>query len=314
MLDAPCDRDLIMKSWGYITHKSFGDMVLKVKLDINRNQDFEKAVKIHLDSLGLVDIVQSNPDLIIEVNNKFTAARGNNALQIISAHEVEVFRAVLSENDVEGDLRKIDLALISFAQARYLRNIEIVSKDSMKVKLEIIPIEVEQVGRAKSLKGRLNASNFIKDGILKLPEGQHLVFKLTNTSSSDCYFTIFDIEPNNNVRPVIPTKYTKPEEFKLEKGKSIELTDSDYIFKLSPPLGLDVLKIILTKKPMEFANLISTRGGENHKGPDKDSPLQTLLKSSYQINGKNRGADSNSIPPDVTIQSLPYYILAKPAN
>jgi hypothetical protein len=63
---------------------------------------------------------------------------------------------------------------------------------------------------------------------------------------------------------------------------------------------------------MDFTGLIASRG-EGTRG--KSSPLETLFKNSYRIDSKKRGPESATIPVEqVTIQSLPYYIVAKPSN
>jgi hypothetical protein len=96
----------------------------------------------------------------------------------------------------------------------------------------------------------------------------------------------------------------------LQAGKSIEFTN--FIFMVGEPFGLDVFKIILTRQPMDFTGLIASRGEGTRS---KSSPLETLFKNSYRIDSKNRGPKSATIPVEqVTIQSLPYYIVAKPSN
>jgi hypothetical protein len=313
VFDAPVDTAKLKNAWAYLKAKSFGDMALKIKLDINGNDNFKEKLRLHFDTLALVDIVEKNPDLIVESNNSFTASRGEDVLQIFSAQDYLVFETNLALNkDVELEILKIDRALLSYAQAHYLRGLNL-SSEKFSAKIEIVPVRVETSGRSATIKERLPLKNFMQDSTIALPLETYMVLKITNTSLSDFYFSIFDIQPDNIIQPVFPSKGRTPEEYRLQAGQSMELNQE--IFKISPPLGLDMFKIILTRQPLDLRGLINTRGEGTRSAKGPVSPLETLMSESFKIGSKSRGPDSITLPvEEVTIQSLPYKIFVNPSK
>jgi hypothetical protein len=113
----------------------------------------------------------------------------------------------------------------------------------------------------------------------QLRVGSELELKVKNTGLREVYFSIIDIQPDNVINMLVPPPngiYTA-EEFYLLPGQEMIIP---YKMIIGPPLGKDVLKVILTEKPVNLNAIISNKG--NQRSMTKiHSPFERLLALSY---------------------------------
>jgi hypothetical protein len=300
MLDAPLTENQAKGAIIIITEQKFASLLLKVKIDLADNPDLADILKVEMkDYAHVIRVTDKNPDLVIEANNKFT--RGNK-LHVITFDEQLIYNRQLgADNSVlAADITK---SILAFAQARFLRELE--TKDpAINVFFEIIPvtkvIETEEgTGRYKKIKieevERGDVRDYIKNGMFELKEGDHFRLRITNHGDELAYFTILDIQPDNQINVLIPSRGFPAAEFKIKPGETIELGN---IYKIYPPYGLETFKLIASREPMDLSSVVSNKGAGTRG--EKASPFTELLKSTYKENTRGAGnADQGeSLPPE----------------
>ncbi|HKK88636.1 MAG TPA: caspase family protein [Saprospiraceae bacterium] len=113
----------------------------------------------------------------------------------------------------------------------------------------------------------------------QLRVGSELELSVRNTGLREVYFSIIDIQPDNVINMLVPPangRYTA-EEFYLLPGQEMTIP---YHLRIAPPLGKDVLKLILTEKPVNLNAIISNKGNRRSMG-QAQSPFERLLALSY---------------------------------
>lgn len=291
-LNSDLDKNKALNSRAYVTRRNFGDMDVKVKLDINGNAGFKKDLEAELSKVPLVKIVEQNPELVIEMNNEFTASRGADAVQMLTADDYTLYQNSVDEASYAREAQAVTRKAVSYAQAKFLRNIEMNNAD-MKVTFEFVPVTVEKAGREDKVKERLNLSDKINSkGVLEFKVGDHFLFKVKNESQRSLYYCILDIQPDNVLTPLIPWKDRTPAEYKLKPGESRELPD---IYTIYEPAGMENIKLIATEEPIDLKPIVATRGATEKSN---NSPLAKLLADSYKTDlTSTRGAATESVPP-----------------
>ncbi len=292
LLSGDLDKNKALNARAYVTKRNFGDMDVKVKLDINGNADFKKNLEAELSKVPLVKIVDQNSELVIEMNNEFTASRGADAFQVVTTDDYTLYRSNVEEASYKREAQAVTGKAVSYAQAKFLRNIEMNNAD-MKVTFEFIPVTVEKAGRTEKEVGRQNLSDKMNSkGVIEFKVGDHFKFKVKNESQRSLYYCILDIQPDNVLTPLVPWKDRTPEEYKLKPGESRELPD---IYAIYEPAGMENIKLIATEQPIDLKPIVATRGATEKSN---NSPLAKLLADSYKTDLTNtRGAATESVPP-----------------
>ncbi|MBI0400292.1 caspase family protein [Cyclobacterium marinum] len=300
-LDEEMSENDLRNSWVFISEKNFGKMKVKLQLDLCNNPGFQDALQAELDKVPLIEVVASDPDLLVEMNNDFTRSRGANALQMISAQDYILFDSIVNDQNQQAIAKEVIQTVISYAQAKYLRDLAMVQKN-IKVRLEIIPIEVEEIGPVVIEKSRIPIEDKIgSDGILVLNEGDHFKIKFINEGRKKAYISLLDIQPDNIVNLLLPSEIESAEEYVIAAKDTLELGD---IFVIGKPYGVEVFKLIATEEPINLGPIITHRGGSIARGEVAGikgviHPLEELLMNSYKAEeGENkRSTTTANVPP-----------------
>lgn len=87
----------------------------------------------------------------------------------------------------------------------------------------------------------------------------HFVFK----TDRDCYLTLIDIGTSGKVTQLFPNKWH--ESNKVEKGKEYRIppADSNFVFKVEGPNGMEFVKAIATLSPMKSLEKAELKGSGN---------------------------------------------------
>jgi hypothetical protein len=272
-------------------------MEVRVKLALSDNKDFESSLRSEIDKVGLIEVVDENPELIIELNSEYTKSRGANALQVLTADELDVYQGKVDEGQEERISKQlIEDVLIPFAQANFLRKLE-VENSKIQVELSIVPVKIQKKGRTgrASITDTLDLNDFIVNNMIEFPVGQVFMFSIENKSNKDVFINVLDIMPDNKIGLLFPGPGRTVDEYRVPAREKIVFSND--IFKIGPPFGVDNLKIIATKEPIDLTSIVSSRGSSS-RGVSADNPFQTLLGESYKSDSSNsRGGSSVSVPP-----------------
>ena len=301
-LDKKMDAETIRNSWVYVTRQNFGDNNLSVSVNISNNPEIEKKLTERLREMPKINLVEEEPDLIIEMNTKYT--RGNN-LQIITADEFEVFFANMgAETSIDEVIEDVVEQLNHYMQVNLLKKIE-TRDEAIGVSFEIIPVSIKKVGRRYEIDQRLDLDNLRNAGNeLEFTEEDYFIIKVVNQGYKRAYFQILDIRPNNEVTMLYPSSNDpRPSsEFVVDAFSETEL---DAIFYFEKPYGNEYLKLIATDKPIDLRFIVKSKGSDS-RGPGEMSPFEQLLQESYE----GTRAGSLSMPPgSVTVYSVPIKVV-----
>ncbi len=303
-LDNPLEEAQAKASWIFITEQNYGNMYVNVKQDIS-NSELASALNASFKRTPLIKLTASAPDILVDENNKFT--RGTNLL-ISTADDIELWStpsegersyAILADKAVER--------IIQFAQARYIKNLEVHNAD-LTTKTEIIPIEVERMGRRVIEKAALPIEHKLDtSGNIVFRESDYFKLRITNQGTKTLFFTVLDIQPDDKINVLLPPQGRAPQEFRLDPGRSYESPP----IELFPPYGLEVMKIVASDIPIDLGPVLRSRGEDiAHRGPAAN-PFQRLFAESFKPEG-TRGAQTSNLPMgSVNIESMVFIISKK---
>jgi hypothetical protein len=279
-------RSDINQYWIFIKEQNYGSLSVNVGLDVN-NKELEKLIRERLSEVKMISLDEKNPDLVIEYANKYT--RGN-SLQVSTVTDIVLYNKAYTEAKSDKTMSEIVNLLKAYAQGNLLRNLELESS-AFDVSFEFIPIIANADQSEKSrydIEEKLDENNTIV-----FNAGDYFKLRITNNGNRVAYYSLIDIQPDNQINILIPVYDSKRQiripatDFKINPGSSVEL---DYTFVFGPPYGTEVFKLIATAEPLNLEPIILSRGS----GTRGDmNPLELLLADSYGTRGGGVGYTPN---------------------
>lgn len=265
------------KSWCYITEKSVVEKPLTVQISAS-SKDVKVVRKIMAEYPTLVITDKPNSDLLLEVGTG-ASTRGASLVTITTKTDNVIYEKAMADAKgvQEDEVKAAVKSMANYAQANLIKGIEI-ENPSMQGEVIIVPIKIREGADMKNLKDgdteELDPAT-LKDanGIVRVPIGTYIRFKVRNNSSSKLYYALIDIDPNNNITAVYPDAKHTPSEFKLE---GFGVSDKTNFFRAGAPEGGEVLKLIMSDKPLNLREIIGTRGVT-----EGSSPIEALIQRSY---------------------------------
>lgn len=307
-LDKALDTAKLLSSWIYFDEINYGDLGVKVKLNI-KDPALESTVKEIFKNIKQATLVQSGADLFVEEG---ATGLGADSIYLSDASERNIWKNAkgIQPKTLEESLL---MNIGNYARAKYLRNLDLVN-DNYKVTIEFVPVTCISGCGTRSAK--------YKDGSIKTQGKDSLYmsfkvgdkFRLNIVNKSDqkrLYYTILDIQPDNKVNVLIPGKDDRAEDFYIPQQEKIAL---DRIYTVGPPEGTEMLKIIASDVPIDLRAMVVTRGAGT-KGSAK-SPFEKIMQKTYNAEStKTRSVDGDPIKPDaVNIETISFNISLKAGN
>lgn len=294
--DTEIDKEILRKSFVYITAQNYETVRLKVKLNISDDPDLLSALQTNIKEYQqVIEVTTQAPQIVIEK----TKTRGTSAVEVVTNTAMVIRTDEISENKTLM-AANITKTLLQYAQARFLRDLN-TSNPEVKLHMEMIPIlEVEKQvtgeGRYKRTKtiekSRGNIQDKMVNGTIVLDSGDMFKLKITNNGNDVAYFTLLDIMADNNVAVMIPRKNEPAAEYMIRPGETLEL---DRIYTVVPPQGMETFKLIASLDPIDLRKIVISRGGANPQ-----SPFEKLIQSSYveKTRGVTDDAEDIEVPAD----------------
>ena len=278
-LEENISKEQILQSWVYVTNQNYGKLKVKVSLDIG-NESMKEELEKDLKEFSLVELVDQEADLEIQT---FKAFADQSDLQIVLPDGFPLYKKELEDIDPFFLAREIRRQVLRFTQTRFLRSLEVVDQE-YQVHTEFLRAEdMEPVPKEQ----------------MQLRLGEKFRLRITNTGSKASYFSVFSLQSDNVINPLIP--YDRiAEEYYLEPGQQYLF---EHTMTISPPIGTEVLKIILTPDPINLSKVIQTRGAST-RGKANNHPLEVLISQSF-LDDQSRGEETMNIPlGSVGVQTL----------
>jgi hypothetical protein len=91
---------------------------------------------------------------------------------------------------------------------------------------------------------------------LELLYGEKYKLKIENNSDEDLYYTVLDIYPDNTIEILYPYKTKSPADYFVKNNSII---NRSLAVTQGSPKGVETLKIIITKQPMDLRAVFENR-------------------------------------------------------
>ncbi len=254
----------------YIRERNYGSLSASLRLEIASSNLLDALRQLPAECPA-IHFAETNPELVLEE----MPSGGKLLLRSKDGFVLDSFNLPQNEN-YRGLLRQVRLAAIAFAQAKFLR-----------------PLEVRDARLGLSLE--FLTPNGQPAPINRFKLGEELRLRIRNTGSDACYFSVLDIQPDNQLNVIVPAG--KPAvDYYLPPGGQYDYPE---LVVVSEPIGTEVLKLIATSQPLDLSNIVQTRGVD---GLGKH-PFEVLLRQTYLREG-TRGQTSNLSGGGVAVGSV----------
>ena len=246
----------------FIKEQNYGSLSASLRLEVS-NGDLAAALRELPDDCPAIKLTDASPELVLQ------ELPGEGILRLLTKDEYVLgsFKLPTSGN-YHGLVRQVRQQVVAFAQAKFLRPLE-VSDDRLSLTLDFLGKD-----------GQPLHSNQFKIGT-------ELRLRIRNTGSAPCYFSLLDIQPDNQLNVIIPAG--KPAvDYYLAPGSHYDYPE---LLEVSEPMGTEVLKLIASEQPLDLSGIVQTRGVE---GLGKH-PFEVLLRKTYLRDG-SRGSRTENVP------------------
>ncbi|MFT7592424.1 MAG: hypothetical protein ACI9UJ_002361 [bacterium] len=256
--------------WFFVTEKTYGDIKVCVKLDIN-DKTIRETVSNTLCSSPLINISKESHNFILQDGNPGT-------LTLIRSFDNSVF----AENiPARNNYAKVLDTLKTFARGTYMKNLEL-TDPKYNVVFEFIPVRfielpVDQI----KIVDTLTIEDITEDGVpvIKTNALIGIIIKVSNIGTKDAYYSIIDIQPDGRINGILPAEDRKlkqsPADFKIAVGQSYIAPGS--FVRFYPPYGMEIFKLFASKEPIDFTPILTNKAAyRNYK-----SQLEMLFDDGY---------------------------------
>lgn len=264
-LDRKVDKTTATNSWVLVIEQAYSFENVRIKIEGSPETEIFQQVLVVLNEIPFVTIVEEQPDLLLVV-------------PVSAMQALEIYRSngqiLLNQNLAIDDIHVIKYAILEFAQATFLRSLNL---QSTKYDLSFQLIKVDNKGNP------IHPLNQNKSGnaVLKLSPGDLFKIKIENKGKADAYYSIIDIQPDNKINLLVPERDSRglslrnPVDCFIKSGETEVIKT---IFYIAEPFGQEVFKLIASGEPLNLAKIHKTRGSINKNSA---SPFELLFSSSY---------------------------------
>lgn len=298
----------IKSSWVYLDQVNYGDLGVKVRLNI-ADAETKKNLTSAFKNIKQATLSTDAADLFLESGmNTFS----RDSIYLVNSGQMIIWQVNKNVDD-QKLYDTLSMKVGDYARSKYLRNLSL-TNPAYKVSLQFVPLKC--VANCDNPRTAQYQDDKIKSkmdvaGNIFFKEGDK--FRLNIISHSDqkrLYYTVVDIQPDNQVNVLIPGRRDQPEDFLISQEDTIKL---EKIFTIGPPYGVDVLKVIASDVPLDLRSIFETRGkvaGTRGRGKN---PFEKIIEGTYNAEGiKTRGPQEEAIQPDaVNIMTVPFNIVRK---
>ncbi len=266
------------------TERNYSENLLKIALGekVNSNEILSELQKISLVAITKKD----DWDVRINQNeaNKIFLERADGA--------------ILSELENVNSIQKIRMVLEREIRYRTIQTLENNSPD-LKVDLRIVPVNVEQNerGLVNKIIGDKQISRNRND-ILEIKEGDFVALEIRNTGNRDAWITILDLTSDGKINPMFPHPRVSVSDNKIIADGKWKRLPLPFVFRITPPFGREIYKVIATLEPTDFSPLLDekiVRNDDERVRSATQTPLGKILRAATLA---TRSQIGNSAPPN----------------
>ena len=283
LLKDPVDPNEIRQTWAILMEQDPGSLRLNVNFAMP-----EGALKNQL-----INRYTEEKVIALEEPYDLTVQQQGTILKVYSSDEMEIGQITVNQN-FDRTYYQLSKIIKQAGQAKFLRTLE-ASSPELKVEMEVIPVITDDQGRVSK---KVPIEEFQgPDGLIRIPEGTEIKFRVINKGSKPAYFSIIEIYPTNEARSAIPDQDNVNEtatEYRIPAGESWELPQ---IWEMYEPYGREFFKLLATSEPVDLRPILINKGASNRAMPTESSPLEILMNDSFYTDDvKTRGGRLKRIP------------------
>jgi hypothetical protein len=268
--------------WAQVLERNFGHVAVSIQLK-NFNKAITKQLENELKDVPFISFNKTKKtDLFIELNKD--AESKPNAIKLntlgdlnfaLSAFEVTE-KEELSKTQIDWLIQKI----ADYAQGKFLRTLSVDNPD-FSASLSLVELKKMDGKSGRSLKDYEEVGKITSN---KIKLGKPLRIDIRSNSKRVLYYAILDIDAAGKISVICPSAGRLGEEYKIS-GNSL-VSNNGIVIQPSPPLGQGVLKLIVTRQPINLSGLVTSRGEAANTASSFDMFFQSTIK------GKTRGLDT----------------------
>lgn len=246
LLEKPVSREIADKAWVYVTQQSFGDLSVKLSLEIT-DQAMREGLESVLFSKSYITRDQQAPELLLKTIPE------KDQLTIYSKEGYEIETIPCKGMQMEFIANKALKAVRRYMRGESMRKMELEGSD-IRVSFKIIP--VDSIG-TETDSDKMKFLSMDASGVKKLTTSSKVRILIINEGIKPAYFNLIDLQPDNRYEVIIPGPNSNPEEMRILPDQKILFPTE---FTINPPLGTEVFKLISSDKPIDLRSTANTRG------------------------------------------------------
>lgn len=255
-----------------LNEQSYDGLMVSVQLALNRPDNELAMIKEDFLESGIIEIVDSGADLIIEDTS--ATSRGTMQVDLVTAQDLILYSGDLSTGDVDSGTEQLINEVKKYVKANFLRTLELNAAD-LNVELQLIPFDYTMRGRQINITNEYELQEFATpSGNIELKEGQAFKLKIINKGTKDAYFTIANFTPSGQAQLVVPYGNRQPADFIIEQGNEIVLSEN--LLQITPPYGTESLRLFATEEPLDLRPILDPINRGVRAGAR--GPFQMLLE------------------------------------
>jgi len=234
--------------------------------------------------------IGNNPDFTLDISKD---DKGSYVVSLLGKGDDVRFSRTIKDSLTTDDCKYLLDGIKRSMRVKYLRNLPDGGALAKDVTVEIVP------------KKPSSSNN-------EIVMAEHDVFeiRITNKGTSDYYYTIIDIMPDNEMKVLLPDETSEPQDFVIQPGQTIPIGEIQV--DEGTPNGKEIFKIIVSKIPMDLRTVVNrtkTRSA-NTQMKSMESVIDDLFKDSNDQRA-TRSSISNMKVDEVGILSCGFTIKKK---
>ncbi len=205
--------------------------------------------------------LSSNPDYTLDISKN---KAGGFVVSLLEKGDSVRYTKNISDSLSADDCKYFLDGIKRSMRVKYLRNMADGGALAKDISIEIVP---------KKASSNKNEIVMAQDDAFEI--------RITNNGTSDFYYTILDIMPDNDMKVLLPDDTSEPQDFVIHPQQTIPI--GEITVDKGTPNGKEIFKIIVSKTPMDLRGIVNrskTRSASAAQVKSIESVIDDLFKDS----------------------------------
>jgi hypothetical protein len=280
-LSNPVSTDLLQTARAFETERKYDESLLKISLAEN---GLAKEISLELNKFSLAEMTKKD-DWDVRISKTETG--------YITLERSDGSKLSELENN-ESLVQNIRVALEREVRFRTIRTLENSTTD-LKIELRVVPVEVEKDVHGavtKLLKDKSLVRN--QENKIELSEGEFVALEVRNLGTEDAFVTILDLTADGKISPMFPHPRVAMPDHKIVADGNWKRIPLPFVFRIAPPFGREIYKVIATPEPTDFSPLLDEQivrsSSDERVQKATQTPLGKILRSATLVQRSEIGS------------------------